>query len=116
MHFLGIKISNPYVQGIKIADPSDQDRSFTIECSKEDTIELGHIFNDHWVNRILRPEGETNEVSLYDLDLDNFLIAAKFATFGFFRIKSSGEYYFIILADNAHLTLTLVDRSKQTLY
>jgi hypothetical protein len=116
LYFLGIKIPNSIIQCVKVADPNIQDKSFIIQYSQEDTIELDNMSKNHWINRILRSEGETNEVSLYDLDLDDFLVAAKFATFCFFRIKSSGEYYFIMLTDNAHLTLTLVDCSKQTLY
>ena len=30
---------------------------------------------------------EVSEVSLYDIELDNFLIAAKYATFGFLARK-----------------------------
>ena len=63
---------------------------------------------NHWVNRIIGPEGEAKEVSLYDLELDDFLISAKFATFGFFRINCD-ECYFIMLADHSGLTLTLVN-------
>jgi hypothetical protein len=65
---------------------------------------------NHWINRIIGSEGEAKEVNLYDLELDDFLIAAKFATFGFFRINYD-ECYFIMLADHSGLTLTLVNLS-----
>jgi hypothetical protein len=71
-------------------------------------IELDHMSTNHWVNRIIGSKGEAKEVSLYDLELDDFLIAAKFATFGFFGINYD-ECYFIMLADHSGLTLTLVN-------
>ena len=98
---------NTYVQCVKIADPNNQDKSFNIQYSQEDIIELDHMSKNHWVNRIIGSEGEAKEVDLYDLELDDFLIAAKFATFGFFRINNA-ECYLIMLANHPGLTLTLV--------
>jgi hypothetical protein len=109
-YLLGIRIPNSYVQCVKIADPNNQDKSFNIQYSQEDIIELDHMSKNHWINRIIGSEGEAKEVNLYDLELDDFLIAAKFATFGFFRINYD-ECYFIMLADHSGLTLTLVNLS-----
>jgi hypothetical protein len=110
LYLLGIRIPNSYVQCVKIADPNDQDKSFIVHYSQENIIELDHMSKNHWVNRIIGSEGEAKEVSLYDLELDDFLIAAKFATFVFFRINYE-ECYFIMLADHSGLTLTLVNLS-----
>jgi hypothetical protein len=116
LYLLGIRIptfnvftwdQNTYVQCVKIADPNNQDKSFNIQYSQEDIIELDHMSKNHWVNRIIGSEGEAKEVDLYDLELDDFLIAAKFATFGFFRINNA-ECYLIMLANHPGLTLTLV--------
>jgi hypothetical protein len=109
-YLLGIRIPNSYVQCVKIADPNNQDKSFNIQYSQEDITELDHMSKNHWINRIIGSEGEAKEVNLYDLELDDFLIAAKFATFGFFRINYD-ECYFIMLADHSGLTLTLVNLS-----
>jgi hypothetical protein len=46
------------------------------------------------------------------MELEDFLIATNYATFGFFRIKNSDEIYFIMLANHARLTMTLVNQSK----
>jgi hypothetical protein len=63
---------------------------------------------NHWVNRIIGSEREAKDVNLSDPELDDFLIATNFATFGFFRINYDG-CYFIILANHSGLTLTLVN-------
>ena len=63
---------------------------------------------NHWVNKVIVSEIEVKEVGLYDLELDEFLIAANFATFGFFRINNN-ECYFVMLANHPGLTLTLVN-------
>ena len=63
---------------------------------------------NHWVNRIIGSEGEAKEVDLYDQDLDDFLIATNFATFGLFRINND-ECYFIMLANHPGLTLRLAN-------
>ena len=108
LYFLGIKIPNSYVQCVRIAVPNDQDKSFIIQCSQENIIELDQMSKNHWVNRIIGSEREAKGVSLYDPELDDFLIATNFATFGFFRINYE-ECYFIILANYSGLTLTLVN-------
>jgi hypothetical protein len=63
--------------------------------------------NNQWISRIIG-SGEAKEVSLYDPELDDFLIATNFATFGLFRIYYD-ECYFIMLANHPGLTLTLVN-------
>jgi hypothetical protein len=108
LYFLGINIPNSHVQCVRIADPNDQDKSFIIQYSQEDIIELNQVSKNHWVNRIIGSEREAKEVSLYDLETDDFLIATNFATFGFFRINYD-ECYFIMLANHSGLTLTLVN-------
>jgi hypothetical protein len=108
--YLGSEYPIPIFNVLRIADPNDQDKSFIVHYSQENIIELDHMSKNHWVNRIIGSEGEAKEVSLYDLELDDFLIAAKFATFGFFRINYD-ECYFIMLADHSGLTLTLVNLS-----
>lgn len=108
LYFLGINIPNSHVQCVRIADPNDQDKSFIIQYSQEDIIELNQVSKNHWVNRIIGSEREAKEVSLYDLETDDFLIATNFATFGFFRINYD-KCYFIMLANHSGLTLTLVN-------
>ena len=63
---------------------------------------------NYWVNRIIASERGAKEVNLYDLELDDFLIATNFATFGFFRINYN-QCYFIMLTSCSGLTLTLVN-------
>lgn len=108
LYILGIKIPNSYVQCIRIADPDKQNKSFIIQYSLEDIIDLDHMSKNHWVNKVIVSEKEVKEVGLYDLELDEFLIAANFATFGFFRINNN-ECYFVMLANHPGLTLTLVN-------
>lgn len=108
LYFLGIRIPNSYVQCVRIADPNNQDKSFIIQYSLEDIIDLDHMSKNHWVNKIMVSEKELKEVSLYDPELDDFLIATNFATFGFCRINND-ECYFIMLANHPGLTLTLVN-------
>lgn len=108
LYLLGIRIPNSDVQCVKIADPNNRDKSFNIQYSQEVIIESDRMSKNHWVNRILGSEREAKEVGLYDQDLDDFLIATKFATFGFFRINNA-ECYFIMLANHPGLILTLVN-------
>ena len=108
LYLLGFRIPNSYVQCVKIADPNNQDKSFIIQYSQEDTIELDHMSKNYWVNRIIASERGAKEVNLYDLELDDFLIATNFATFGFFRINYD-ECYFIMLTSCSGLSLTLVN-------
>lgn len=108
LYLLGIRIPNSHVQCVRIADPTNQDKSFIIQYSQEDTIELDYMSKSQWVNRIIASEREAKEVGLYDPELDDFLIATNFTTFGFFRINYD-ECYFIMLADHSGLTLTLVN-------
>ena len=107
LYLLGIRIPNSYVQCVRIADPNNQDKSFNIQYSQEEIIDLDQSKN-HWVNIIIGLEGEAKEVDLYDLELDDFLIATNFATFGFFRINYD-QCYFLMLAHHSGLTLTLVN-------
>jgi hypothetical protein len=108
LYFLGINIPNPHVQCVRIAVPNDQDKSFIIQYSQEDIIELDHVSKNHWVNRIIGSEREAKEVSLFDLETDDFIIATNFATFGFFRINYD-ECYFVMLTNHTGLSLTLVN-------
>jgi hypothetical protein len=108
-YLLGIRIPNSYVQCVKIADPSNQDKSFMIQYSQEDIIELNHMANNQWISRIIG-SGEAKEVSLFDPELDDFLIATNFATFGLFRINY--HVYYVMLAQHSGLTLALINQTK----
>jgi hypothetical protein len=67
------------------------------------------IFKSHWAKDIIGKEkGGFSEVGLHDIELDNFLIAANYATFGFFRTKKVDEIYFIMLTPHLGLTMTLI--------
>jgi hypothetical protein len=114
LYLLGIKISNSYVQSVKIVDFSNEcnNKSFAVQYLQKEIIELDYIAKDHWANKVIGRGGGVNEVSIYDMELENFLIATNYATFGFFRIKNSDEIYFIMLANHARLTMTLVNQSK----
>ncbi len=66
--------------------------------------------NNQWISRIIG-SGEAEEVSLFDLEHDDFLIATNFATFGLFRINYH-ECYYVMLAQYSGLTLTLINQTK----
>jgi hypothetical protein len=110
LYFLGIKLPNSYTQCVKIADPSNQDKSFMMQYLQEDTIELNHVANNQWISRIVG-SGEAQEVSLYDPELDDFLTATNFATFGLFRINYY-ECYYVMLVQHPGLTMTLINQTK----
>jgi hypothetical protein len=114
LYLLGIKIPNSHVQSVKIVDFNNEcnNKSFVVQYSQKEIIELDYITKDHWANKVIGQGGGVNEVSIYDMELEDFLIATNYATFGLFRIKNSDEIYFIMLANHARLTMTLVNQSK----
>jgi hypothetical protein len=114
LYLLGIKIPNSHVQSVKIVDFNNEcnNKSFVVQYSQKEIIELDYIAKDHWANKVIGQGGGVNEVSIYDMELEDFLIATNYATFGLFRIKNSDEIYFIMLANHARLTMTLVNQSK----
>jgi hypothetical protein len=114
LYLHAIKVPYSYINCVNILDPTDQGRrSFVVEYSRGHTIGL-NILKDHWVSKVIGRE-RINEITIYEKELSDFLTVAHYTTFGFFRIQTSGEIYFIMLTPHSYLNMNLVDRSKDGL-